>query len=290
MKQYRELCELVLKEGSDKDDRTGVGTIGIFGHQSRYDLRNGFPILTLKKIFWNTVVTELLWFISGQTNIKYLLDNNVKIWNEWTPAFSGYGNETGNIAVMKAYEDGRYDLLELGSVYGKQWRNFNGEDQFKDLLDDISNNPFSRRHILSTWNPSEIEDMALPPCHTLWQVSLDKDKDSFYLDLQLYQRSADIMLGVPTNIASYALLMVLICSHINTQGSFKVKPRHFVHTLGDAHIYKNHIEDVEKMLKRKEFLLPTVEVIEKNIFDIEHSDITLKGYVSHPSIKSPIAI
>jgi thymidylate synthase len=264
MKQYLDLLDHVLKNGIQKSDRTGTGTISTFGYQMRFNLYDGFPVLTTKKLHLRSIIHELLWFISGDTNIKYLKDNGVKIWDEW------------------ADEDGN-----LGPVYGSQWRswpdsNGNKIDQLMMVIDSIKNSPDSRRHIVSAWNVGELPKMALPPCHALFQFYVANGK----LSCQLYQRSADIFIGVPFNIASYALLTMMIAQVTG------LEPGEFVHTLGDAHIYLNHIDQVKLQLSRTPFKLPKM-LINKKITDIlkfRYEDFTLVDYVSHPHIKGEIAV
>jgi len=264
MKQYLDLLTRVLDEGTKKNDRTGTGTISVFGHQMRFDLENGFPVLTTKKLHLRSIIHELLWFLQGNTNIKYLQENNVRIWNEWA-------NEEG----------------ELGPIYGYQWRswpNRDGEsiDQISQIIDSIKNNPNSRRHIVSAWNVGEIKNMALPPCHILFQFYVADGK----LSCQLYQRSADIFLGVPFNIASYALLTMMVAQVTG------LKLGEFIHTLGDAHIYLNHLDQVKLQLTRNAFDLPKMHINPdiKSIFNFKFEDFELKNYTSHPSIKGDISI
>lgn len=264
MKQYIQLLEHVMQEGNQKGDRTGTGTKSIFGHQMRFDLNDGFPLLTTKKVHLKSIIHELLWFLDGDTNIKYLQDKGVKIWNEWA-------DEKG----------------DLGNIYGYQWRSWpksNGEslDQISQVINDIKNNPNSRRLIVSAWNAGDIENMALPPCHVLFQFYVANGK----LSCQLYQRSADIFLGVPFNIASYALLTMMIAQVCNLQLG------EFIHTLGDAHIYNNHFSQVELQLSREMYDLPKMTLNKeiKNIFDFKFEDFTLENYKSHAGIKAPIAI
>jgi len=264
MKQYLDLLERVLEEGNKKGDRTGTGTISVFGHQMRFDLSKGFPAITTKKLHLKSIIYELLWFLNGDTNVKYLQDNGVRIWNEW------------------ADENG-----DLGHVYGYQWRSWpkaNGEslDQIKQVIHDIKNNPNSRRLIVSAWNAGDIENMALPPCHALFQFYVANGK----LSCQLYQRSADIFLGVPFNIASYALLTMMIAQVCGLQ------PGEFVHTLGDAHIYLNHSEQVKQQLVRSPKLLPTMKINPSidDIFQFHFKDFSLENYDSHPHIKGAISI
>jgi thymidylate synthase len=264
MKQYLELLDHVLKSGAEKTDRTGTGAISTFGYQMRFNLQEGFPLLTTKKLHLKSIIHELLWFLSGETNIKYLQENGVRIWNEW------------------ADEDGN-----LGPVYGYQWRHWNKSngmqvDQISNLINSIKNNPDSRRHLVSAWNVGELDDMALPPCHILFQLYVNNGK----LSLQLYQRSADIFLGVPFNIASYALLLLMIAQVTGLEAY------EFIHTLGDAHIYSNHIEQVKLQLTREPLKLPGMKINAevKNIFDFKYDDFKLENYEAHPHIKGDISI
>ncbi|MDI3526029.1 MAG: thymidylate synthase [Tenuifilum sp.] len=264
MVQYLELLDHILKNGVKKDDRTGVGTISVFGYQMRFDLQEGFPLLTTKKLHLKSIIHELLWFLKGDTNIKYLNENGVTIWDEW------------------ADENG-----ELGPVYGYQWRSWpsaNGKhiDQISQVIESLKNNPNSRRHIVSAWNVSEIENMALPPCHVLFQFYVANGK----LSCQLYQRSADVFLGVPFNIASYALLTMMVAQVCGYE------PGEFIHTLGDTHIYLNHIEQVKLQLTREPRKLPKMIINPeiKSIFDFQYSDFKLEGYDPHPHIKGEIAV
>lgn len=263
MKQYHDLLKEILSNGYKKEDRTGTGTISIFGTQQRYNLRESFPLLTTKKIHWKSVVYELLWFLKGDTNIKYLNENKVKIWNEW------------------ADKNG-----DLGPVYGKQWRSWKTNDgqiidQIKWVIDEIKTNPDSRRLIVSAWNVGELSEMALMPCHTLFQFYVNNGE----LSCQLYQRSADVFLGVPFNVASYALLTKIIAKICN------LKVGDFVHSIGDAHIYLNHLEQVNLQLSREEFALPDVIINDiDNIDNISFDDIQLINYISHENIKAPIAV
>ncbi|WP_239746767.1 MULTISPECIES: thymidylate synthase [Mammaliicoccus] len=310
---YHDLCRKVLNEGENKDDRTGTGTISIFGHQMRFDLSEGFPLLTTKKVSFKLIATELLWFIKGDTNIRYLLQYKNNIWNEWAfkkwiesdeytgPDMTDFGrrslvNDEFNeqykeqLAIFKdkILNDDEFmrKYGDLGNVYGKQWRDWkdqNGQsfDQLQTLIDNIKNNPNSRRHIISAWNPTEIDTMALPPCHTLFQFYVKDGK----LSCQLYQRSADIFLGVPFNIASYSLLTHLIAKECNLEVG------EFIHTFGDAHIYKNHIDAVEEQLSRSSYNPPKLNInTEKSLFDIDYEDLEIQDYQSHPSIKAPIAV
>ncbi len=264
MKQYLDLLKKIMDEGVVKGDRTGVGTKSIFGHQMRFNLSEGFPLLTTKKLHLKSIIYELLWFIKGDTNIKYLNDHGVSIWDEW------------------ADENG-----ELGPVYGAQWRRWKTADgreidQLSDLMEQLKNNPNSRRLIISAWNVGEIEKMALPPCHSLFQFYVAEGR----LSCQLYQRSADTFLGVPFNIASYALLTMMIAKVLGLQ------PGNFVHTLGDTHIYLNHFEQVKEQLGRTPISLPKmiIEGDQKSIFDFKYEDFKLVDYNPYPSIKAPIAV
>lgn len=264
MKQYLDLLNHVTNNGVEKSDRTGTGTISIFGHQSRYDLSQGFPVLTTKKLHLKSIIHELLWFLTGDTNIKYLKENGVRIWNEW------------------ADENG-----ELGPVYGYQWRSWPSPDgrhidQITQVVNSIKNTPDSRRHLISAWNVGQIDQMKLPPCHILVQFYVADGK----LSCQLYQRSADIFLGVPFNIASYALLTLMMAQVCGLQ------PGDFVHTLGDAHIYLNHLEQVKLQLSREPFPLPQMRINPevKNIFDFKFEDFELTGYQSHPHIAGKVAV
>lgn len=264
MKQYLDLLDHVIKNGVNKSDRTGTGTISVFGYQSRYNLAEGFPVLTTKKLHLKSIIHELLWFLTGDTNIKYLQENGVRIWNEWA-------DENGN----------------LGPVYGYQWRSWptpDGRhiDQISQVVDSLKNNPDSRRHLISAWNVGQIDQMNLPPCHILVQFYVAEGK----LSCQLYQRSADIFLGVPFNIASYALLTMMMAQVCNLQ------PGEFVHTLGDAHIYLNHMEQVKLQLSREPYPLPQMKINPevKNIFDFKFEDFELVGYQSHPHIAGAVAV
>jgi len=264
MQQYLDLLQYILDKGVEKSDRTGTGTKSWFGYQMRFDLQQGFPLLTTKKLHLKSIVYELLWFLKGETNIAYLKDHGVSIWNEWA-------NENG----------------ELGPVYGKQWRSWEGADgkvvdQISDLVKQIKTNPDSRRLIVSAWNVADLPKMALMPCHTLFQFYVAEGK----LSCQLYQRSADAFLGVPFNIASYALLTMMITQVCDLQ------PGEFIHTFGDVHIYNNHIEQVNLQLSRKPLPPPMMKLKPsvKNIFDFRFEDFTLENYQSHPAIKAPVAV
>ena len=264
MKQYHDLLKHVLSQGQEKSDRTGTGTLSIFGHQMRFNLEDGFPLLTTKKIHFKSVAYELLWFLKGSTNIAYLKENNIKIWDEWADSNG-----------------------ELGPIYGNQWRSWvsaNGVkfDQITDVIESIKNNPDSRRHVVSAWNVGEIDNMKLPPCHILFQFYVLNNK----LSCQLYQRSADIFLGVPFNIASYALLTMMIADQCGLGYG------EFIHTFGDAHIYTNHIDQVQQQLKRDFRPLPNLS-IKKNInsiYDYVYDDFALNNYDPHSHIKAKVAI
>ncbi|OYD26992.1 thymidylate synthase [Mycoplasma testudineum] len=289
MQEYLNLLMHIEKNGSTREDRTGTGTKGVFGTQSRYDLRQGFPLLTTKKMAWKAIVHELLWFISGSTNIKYLVDNNVRIWNEWPyEAFkksADFKNESLEEFAEKIKSDSKFAEKHgnLGPVYGKQWRDFGGVDQIQKAIDDIKNNPFSRRIIVSAWNPPLVDKMALPPCHAFFQFYVSANSE---LSLQLYQRSGDAFLGVPFNIASYSLLLSMVAQVTN------LKVGEFIHTIGDAHIYSNHHEQVNEQLSRKPLSLPTLKLNPKikNLFDFKIDDIELENYESHSAIKAKVAV
>jgi len=264
MKQYLDLLNHVINTGTKKNDRTGTGTVSIFGHQSRYSLAEGFPVLTTKKLHLKSIIHELLWFLTGDTNVKYLQENGVRIWNEWA-------DENGN----------------LGPVYGYQWRSWPAPDgrhidQITQVVNSIKNNPDSRRHLVSAWNVGQIDQMKLPPCHILVQFYVADGK----LSCQLYQRSADIFLGVPFNIASYALLTLMMAQVCD------LEPGDFVHTLGDAHIYNNHMDQVKLQLTRELFPLPQMKINPdvKNILDFKYSDFELVGYQAHPHIPGIVAV
>ena len=264
MQQYLDLLKHILDTGATKSDRTGTGTTSCFGYQMRFDLQKGFPLVTTKRLHLKSIIYELLWFLKGETNIKYLNDHGVSIWNEW------------------ADENG-----ELGPVYGKQWRNWQGADgqvidQISDAVRQIKDNPDSRRIIVSAWNVADLSKMALMPCHALFQFYIADGK----LSCQLYQRSADVFLGVPFNIASYALLTMMMAQVCD------LEPGDFIHTFGDVHIYNNHIEQVKLQLSRTPYPLPTMRLnpVVKNIFDFIYEDFTLENYQYHPAIKAPIAV
>lgn len=286
------MCRYILEHGEDRPDRTGTGTRSVFGYQTRYDLREGFPLLTTKKMYLRPIAEELLWFIKGDTNIKYLVDRNVKIWNEWPyeefKKSEDFNGETLEEFVEKIKNDDEFAKKHgnLGPVYGAQWRNFNNEgtDQLMKLIDSLKNKPFSRRHIISAWNPSQVDEMALPPCHTLMQFYVSSDQK--YLSCQLYQRSADTFLGVPFNIASYALLTCMLAQVCGYE------PKEFIHTIGDAHIYKDHFDVVKTQIEREPLPLPHL-VLNKdidNLFDFKIEDIKLEGYQSHGPLKGKVSV
>jgi thymidylate synthase len=290
MEQYHALLEHILREGEQRPDRTSTGTISVFGYQFRVDLRNGFPLLTTKKVHFKSVILELLWFISGSTNIRPLVINGVRIWNEWPYArytkSQDYHGETLEqfVELIKTDESFANEHGDLGPVYGKQWRDFNGVDQLTNLIDGLKNHPFSRRHLINAWNPAEVDQMALPPCHVLMQFYVSADKQ--YLSCQLYQRSADVFLGVPFNIASYALLTHMIAQVCGYQA------KDFVHTFGDVHIYNDHLDQVKLQLSRKPKPLPTLR-LNPTISEIEAftlSDIVLEGYDPDPLIPAKVSV
>ena len=263
-RQYLALLEDILANGVKRGDRTGVGTLGVFGRQMRFDLSRGFPLLTTKKLHRKSIILELLWFLRGDTNVRWLQERGVSIWNEWAD------RETG----------------ELGPVYGKQWRSWTAPDgrvidQIAAVVEGLKTNPASRRHIVSAWNPAEVEDMALPPCHCLFQFFVADGK----LSCQLYQRSADVFLGVPFNIASYALLTLMMAQVTG------LEPGEFVHTLGDAHLYLNHLDQARLQLSREPMPLPQMRIAPKrDLFAFAYEDFVLDGYRAHPSIPAPIAV
>ena len=288
MKQYLDLCRNILENGTKKEDRTGTGTISHFGNQMRFDLADGFPLLTTKRVHLKSIIHELLWFISGDTNIKYLVDNDVRIWNDWPYAIyqksEEYQGETIEEFAAKIKESKEFadKWGNLGPVYGKQWRNFSGVDQLAGLIEQIKTNPTSRRLIISAWNVGEIDQMALPPCHCFMQFYVNDGK----LSCQLYQRSADVFLGVPFNIASYALFTMMIAQVCD------LKPGVFVHTTGDTHIYLNHLEQVNKQLTRTPRELPKMLINPdvKSIFDFKYEDFTLVDYNPYKGIKGKVAV
>ena len=301
MKQYHDLLKHILDEGTDKGDRTGVGTRSVFGYQMRFDLNEGFPLVTTKKVHIKSVIHELLWFVQGDTNLRYLAQNGVNIWNDWP--YQNWLNQTGRAdelpkyseawrAEMKGFverikEDEAFanEWGELGPVYGKQWRDFNGFDQLKWVVDEIKRNPNSRRLIISAWNASEIEEMAkagLPPCHTMYQFYVLDGK----LSCQLYQRSADVFLGVPFNIASYALLTIMVAQVCG------LGVGEFVHTFGDAHLYSNHFDQTYEQLSRTPRPLPTMKINENvsDLFSFTYDDFELVNYDPYPPIKAAVAV
>lgn len=314
MKQYLELLEKIKQEGIEKSDRTGTGTKSIFGYQMRFDLSKGFPILTTKRVPFGLIKSELLWFIKGDTNIRYLLQHNNHIWDEWafkryveSPDYTGedmtdFGRRSLQDPVFKEVYEKELETFcqrilneddfaatygELGNIYGSQWRHWKttqGEtiDQLAQVIEMLKTSPDSRRLIISAWNPEDVPSMALPPCHTMFQFYVADGK----LSCQLYQRSADVFLGVPFNIASYALLTHLIANEVGLEVG------EFVHTLGDAHLYLNHLEQVDLQLSRETYELPQLVLKhpEKSLYDLDVSDVVLEGYECHPTIKAPIAV
>lgn len=301
MKAYHELLKYILEEGVEKMDRTGTGTKSVFGYQMRFNLQDGFPLLTTKKVAFRWLAEELLWFIKGETNIRPLVQKGISIWNEWPfqywlekngqnrefPKYTAAWKEKMNEFIEKIAADESFAKIwgELGPVYGKQWRNFGGVDQLSQVIEDIRMNPDSRRLIVSAWNPVDIPGMVksgLPPCHTLFQFYVAEGK----LSCQLYQRSADVFLGVPFNIASYALLTHLI-AHVT-----QLTPGNFIHTFGDAHIYMNHFDQVKEQLSRTPGTLPKILLNEeiKNIYDFKYADIHLNGYFPQSAIKGEVSI
>lgn len=301
MKQYHDLMKHILDHGVEKHDRTGTGTISVFGYQMRFDLQEGFPLVTTKKVHLKSIIHELLWFLNGDTNIRYLVQNGVNIWNEWP--YQSYLKQNGLedeypkhgeawranmksfVQRVKTDEQFAADYGELGPVYGRQWRDFEGIDQIQQLIDDIQRNPDSRRLIVSAWNPKEIPVMAksgLPPCHTLFQFYVAEGK----LSCQLYQRSADVFLGVPFNIASYALLTMMVAQVCGLAYG------DFVHTFGDAHLYSNHMEQTHEQLSRDFKPLPTMKINPevKSLFDFKFADFELVGYNPHPAIRAAVAV
>ena len=311
---YLDLCRYVLKNGTKKEDRTGTGTVSVFGYQMRFDLQKGFPLLTTKKVPFRLIASELLWFLKGDTNIRYLLQHNNNIWNEWAfknwveseaydgPDMTDFGRRSlQDDSFRAAYETQmgcfKQQILtddsfserfgHLGDVYGKQWRNWKttqGEsiDQLQDIIETIKKNPDSRRLIVSAWNPEDVPSMALPPCHTMFQFYVADNK----LSCQLYQRSGDIFLGIPFNIASYSLLTHLIAKECGLEVG------EFIHTIGDAHLYTNHLEQVETQLSRTPKALPTLQINDslRSVFDASMEDLEIIGYEPHPAIKAPVAV
>ena len=301
MKQYLDLVRHIRDHGVKKEDRTGTGTTSIFGHQMRFDLSEGFPLVTSKKVHLKSILHELLWFIRGDTNIRYLVENGVGIWNDWPfqswlrkteeedlyPMYSSAWKEKKKEFIQRIKDDASFaeEFGDLGPVYGHQWRNFEGVDQLAQLVEDIKSNPDSRRLIVSAWNPKDIPVMVksgLPPCHSLFQFYVTEGR----LSCQLYQRSADVFLGVPFNIASYAILTLMIAQVTG------LEPGDFVHTFGDAHLYSNHMDQVEEQLSRTTFPLPTLAINPDvdNLFDFVFEDFELLDYQSHGPISAPVAV
>lgn len=314
MKQYLDLCRHILENGNDKGDRTGTGTWSVFGYQMRFNLQDGFPLMTTKKTAFRLIATELLWFLKGDTNVRTLIEQNNHIWDEWAfekwvqseeytgPDMTDFGHRVLQNENFKAQYDKQMAIFQknileddtfakkygdLGPVYGKQWRSWPDAkggtiDQIQNVIEAIKNNPNSRRHIVTAWNPAEVDDMALPPCHSLFQFYVANGK----LSCQLYQRSADVFLGVPFNIASYALLTHLIAKECNLEVG------DFVHTLGDAHIYKNHLSQVKEQLSRTPRDLPrlVIKTDKDSIFDYEITDLIIEGYDPYPRISAPISV
>ncbi len=314
MKQYLDLAKDVLEQGAFKEDRTGTGTVSKFGHQLRFDLAEGFPLVTTKRTAFHLIVSELLWFLKGDTNIRYLLEHDNQIWTEWAfknyvesdaytgPDMTDFGhriNEDEAFAAvcraeMRAFQrailtDDAFSARfgDLGNIYGRQWRHWGTTDggfidQLQDVIDTIKTNPDSRRLIVSAWNPEDVPSMALPPCHTLFQFYVSYGK----LSCQLYQRSGDVFLGIPFNIASYALLTHLVANETGLEVG------EFIHTIGDAHLYTNHLNQIHEQLVREPHPLPNLRLVfpEKSLFDLQPSDIQIVNYVSHKMIKAPIAV
>ena len=301
MKQYHDLMQHILDQGVEKHDRTGTGTTSVFGYQMRFNLQEGFPLVTTKKVHLKSIIHELLWFLNGDTNIRYLVQNKVNIWNEWP--YQSYLKQNGleeqypkhsetwklhmKEFVERVKEDEAFAAQygELGPVYGRQWRDFEGTDQIAQLVEDLKRNPDSRRHIVSAWNPKDIPVMAksgLPPCHTLFQFYVAEGK----LSCQLYQRSADVFLGVPFNIASYALLTMMVAQVCDLEYG------DFVHTFGDAHLYSNHMEQTQEQLSRDFRPLPTMKINPevKDLFGFKFEDFELVGYDPHPAIRAAVAV
>ncbi len=289
MEQYKQLCRDVLEFGQFKPDRTNTGTISYFGRQCRYNLSEGFPLLTTKKVFFKGILAELLWIISGETNIRPLVLQNVKIWNEWPyenfKKSKDYNNETLEEFVEKIRNDEEFAKKhgDLGPVYGKQWRDFFGVDQLKNLEKQLKENKFSRRHIICAWNPAKVDEMALPPCHAFIQFYVSADNK---LSCQLYQRSADIFLGVPFNIASYSLLTMMLAKVCGYE------PGEFVHTFGDAHIYSNHVEQIKLQLSRECRKLPKLNILRdvNSVTEYKYEDFELVDYDPWPAIKGAVAV
>jgi len=301
MQQYHELMQHILDNGTLKANRTGIGTLSVFGYQMRFNLQEGFPLVTTKKVHLKSIIHELLWFLDGDTNIRYLVENGVNIWNEWP--FQNYLKEEGLAEKLPKYSPEWKEELknfkaqiiadegfakkwgELGPVYGRQWRNFEGVDQIRQLVEDLQKNPNSRRHIISAWNPKDIPVMAksgLPPCHTLFQFYVADNK----LSCQLYQRSADVFLGVPFNIASYAILTMMVAQVCDLELG------DFVHTFGDAHLYENHLEQTREQLSRAFRPLPEMRINPqvKDLFAFKYEDFELLNYDPHPALKAQVAV
>ena len=289
--QYLDLLEEILNEGNQKGDRTGTGTISLFGKQMRFDLSQGFPLITTKKVHFKSIAHELIWFIKGDTNIKYLKDNGVKIWDEWAdengdlgPVYGHQWRSFGEREIpISEIKTSKGDVLSAGYVYKETTTvKINGVDQLDQIVERIKSNPNDRRLIVSAWNPQDVPEMALPPCHMFFQFYVSNGK----LSCQMYQRSADMFLGVPFNIASYALLTMMV-AHV-----CDLEPGEFIHVLGDAHIYNNHIDQVKEQLGRQVLKLPTVKLNKniKNIFDFKYEDIELIDYISHDAIKAKVAV
>ncbi len=291
VEKYLAFLNHILEHGAAKDDRTGTGTISTFGYQMRFDLGEGFPLLTTKRVHFPSIVHELLWFISGDTNIRYLVKNGVRIWNEWPyerfKKSSDYAGESLAEFAAKVREDADFAEKhgDLGPVYGKQWRAFSGGvgeiDQLQAVIETMKKDPSSRRLVVNSWNPAVLDEMALPPCHMMYQFYINDGK----LSCQLYQRSADAFLGVPFNIASYALLTMMVAKTLG------LEPHEFIHTIGDAHIYNNHREQVKKQLARKPRPLPRVVLAPvKSLFDYTFADIKLEDYDPHPAIRAEVSV
>ena len=292
MKQYLDLCKDVLENGEKRLDRTGTGTISRFGYQLRFNLEEGFPLLTTKKVFYRGIFEELFWFLKGETNIRPLALKNVKIWNDWPydkyKKSDEYNGETMEQFIQRICDDEAFadKWGELGPVYGHQWRNFDdsGVDQIKDLIENLKNNPFSRRHLVVAYNPAQVDKMALPPCHAFFQFYVSADKKK--LSCQLYQRSADLFLGVPFNIASYSLLLAMVAQVCGYQ------PYEFIHTFGDAHIYLDHLDQVHEQLSREPRALPKLWLNPEidNIFDFTIDDVKVLDYDPWPAIKGKVSV
>ena len=290
MKQYIDMCKYILENGQQRKDRTGTGTISVFGYQTRYNLEEGFPLLTTKKVFFKGIAKELLWFISGSTNIQPLVKDNVRIWNEWPyekfKKSDIYNGETMEEFVERVKTDDEFAAKwgDLGPVYGKQWRDFFGTDQLMNVIEELKNNPFSRRHIVVAYNPAQVKDMALPACHAFFQFYVSADGKK--LSLQLYQRSADTFLGVPFNIASYALLLTMVAQVCGYQ------PYEMVHTFGDLHIYNDHLDQIHEQISREPRKLPKLIINPdiKDIRDFKYEDFQIVDYDPWPAIKGNVSV